>query len=195
MWKRSGFTLIELLIVVLIIAILAAIAVPNFLEFQTRAKVSRAHADMRSLKTAMEAYQVDNENYIPMGGNYINRQRRLTSPIAYMTSVPKDVFGFPAVNCAFPNCDLNNPEGHYDIWTLEAALSLSQTNPWNFPAGTRKYKYQIRSIGPDQLYEGANSIQTPPFQGMVQAYDPTNGTVSRGDIYVWGPGTAIGLQL
>jgi type II secretory pathway pseudopilin PulG len=49
-----------LLIVVAIIAILAAIAVPNFLEAQTRAKVSRTHADMRSLATALEAYAVDN---------------------------------------------------------------------------------------------------------------------------------------
>src|SRR3712207_5517880 len=60
----SGFTLIELLIVVAIIAILAAIAVPNFLEAQTRAKVSRAKADMKSLVTAMEAYGVDHNRYV-----------------------------------------------------------------------------------------------------------------------------------
>ena len=60
---RKGFTLIELLIVIAIIAILAAIAVPNFLEAQTRAKVARVKADQRSLATGLEAYYVDNNRY------------------------------------------------------------------------------------------------------------------------------------
>src|SRR5690606_31388316 len=61
--RSKGFTLIELLIVVAIIAILAAIAVPNFLEAQTRAKVSRVRNDMRTMATAAEAYRVDNNDY------------------------------------------------------------------------------------------------------------------------------------
>lgn len=61
--RLSGFTLIELLIVVAIIAILAAIAVPNFLEAQVRSKVSRVKSDQRSLATAIEAYYVDNNSY------------------------------------------------------------------------------------------------------------------------------------
>src|SRR5205823_5824534 len=60
---QSAFTLIELLVVVAIIAILALIAVPNFLEAQTRSKVSRAKADMRTVAVAVEAYCVDNNQY------------------------------------------------------------------------------------------------------------------------------------
>lgn len=60
---KRGFTLIELLIVCAIIAILASIAVPNFLDAQTRAKTSRVKADMRTIATALEAYNVDTNAY------------------------------------------------------------------------------------------------------------------------------------
>jgi len=63
--ESRAFTLIELLIVVAIIAILAAIAVPNFLEAQTRAKVARVTADMRTMTTAVELYRIDN-NKLPI---------------------------------------------------------------------------------------------------------------------------------
>src|SRR6186713_383387 len=96
MKKPAAFTLIELLIVVAIIAILAAIAVPNFLEAQTRAKVSRARADLRTVATALESYAVDenkypfcNQNAYAFDNTGAPDQRifeRLSTPIAYLSS-------------------------------------------------------------------------------------------------------------
>src|SRR5436190_23997750 len=111
-----GFTLIELLIVVAIIAILAAIAIPNFLEAQTRAKVSRTVSDMRAISLGLESYRIDN-NFIPVRAetaaeakarNYFGTLEflkwqdfagkingigsTLTSPIAYLSDIPYDYF-------------------------------------------------------------------------------------------------------
>jgi len=61
--SEKGFTLIELLIVVAIIGIIAAIAIPNLLNAIDRGKQKRTMADMRSLGTAVESYAVDNNVY------------------------------------------------------------------------------------------------------------------------------------
>jgi prepilin-type N-terminal cleavage/methylation domain-containing protein len=61
--NEKGFTLIELLVVIAIIGILAAIAIPQFAEYKTRAFNSRAQSDLRNGLTAEEAYFVDNEAY------------------------------------------------------------------------------------------------------------------------------------
>ena len=61
--NRRGFTLIELLIVVVIIGVLAAIAVPKFQNTKGKANAASLRADLRNLVTAEEAYFYDNSSY------------------------------------------------------------------------------------------------------------------------------------
>ena len=69
--KKEGFTLIELLIVVAIIGIIAAIAIPNLLNAIQRGKQKRTMADIRAIGTAVESYAVDNNSY-PAGGSPVS---------------------------------------------------------------------------------------------------------------------------
>jgi type IV pilus assembly protein PilA len=61
--SRKGFTLIELLIVVAIIGILAAIAIPQFSSYRAKAFNAAGNADLKNLKTGMEAFMADNQEY------------------------------------------------------------------------------------------------------------------------------------
>jgi type IV pilus assembly protein PilA len=68
--NEKGFTLIELLIVVAIIGILAAIAIPQFSSYRQKAYNSGAMSDLKNLKTGMEAYNADNQEYPGVLGTF-----------------------------------------------------------------------------------------------------------------------------
>jgi prepilin-type N-terminal cleavage/methylation domain-containing protein len=194
---NEGFTLIELLIVVAIIAILAAIALPNFLEAQVRAKVSRAASDMRSMAVALESYAVDHNAYAPdgddiQGSNPIvdfdvaTRLKVLTTPISYIATLPTDPF-----NLTKPT-GLNPLDPHNFFFTGAPPYTYAYTtfgayqfDPLqNQPANNGKpNNYTLSSLGPTQRFDSA-----APAQRVV--YDPTNGTVSAGDIFYSG-GTRV----
>lgn len=199
------------------VAVLAAIAVPNFLEAQTRAKVARVQSDTRSLATAIEAFNIDMNKYPPsspdpaqnlFGAAAVQRTPALkqvstfqlmtlkelgmsgtpgvpnvgvaapgneplfmplTSPVAYITAIPSDVFA-PAEKTPF--CYYSTPDNKYLLW----------------------------SAGPDQQYDVTTEDLTRIFaasapdprqaltagvgaSGRAFTFDSTNGTTSVGDVW------------
>jgi len=67
--NQKGFTLIELMIVVAIIGILAAIAIPNYLNYQLKAKTAEAKTNLGGIKTALESYRAEQDKYLGCSAN------------------------------------------------------------------------------------------------------------------------------
>jgi len=190
--RPHGFTLIELLIVVAIIAILALIAVPNFLEAQTRAKVSRVKSDMRTIATGLESYMVDHNTYPqPSAWLLINPSPfrmqayvALTTPVAYLTTgIIRDPF--VKYGSRDDPAKITFEIGFSNPGTPALVLDEKLENQ-GIP--TNRSMYLIHSFGPDYaddtyLGEFGSYDANGKVTGEAIIYDPTNGTVSQGDIY------------
>jgi type II secretion system protein G len=178
--RNLGFTLIELLIVIAIILILIAIALPNFLEAQIRARVTKSKGELRSLEVAMISYGLDWKTY-PSESEHdcpdasSNRPRHecglawLTTPVAYITQIPED---------PFPSLDEERLVTWYEMGGINSPKSIFSLETW-----------AIFTAGPDSSENEVVSAE-PHFReyddGSMDQYAPTNGTKSFGDIWLYG---------
>ena len=181
-YKKKGFTLIELLIVVAIIGILAAIAVPNFINAQVRAKIARSLADLRSIGSAIGMYRIDNNSVIPdptqvgvVGGQSDALQvwKYLTTPTSYIGGsafydpfVPKDN---EYSGAAWESVKV----GTYHYRNIDQMRANGATGI------DANASFVSRSPGPDRWY-----IVNPQRLAYWMAYDASNGLNSVGDIVV-----------
>ena len=102
--RHSGFTLIEIMVVVVILAVLGALVVPNILGKVDTARVTAAKTDINSIKTALDLYRLDNFRYptTEQGLQALVKQPAdpaITNypPHGYLTTLPKDPWGNPYI--------------------------------------------------------------------------------------------------
>jgi len=195
---KNGFTLIELLIVVAVLGILAAIAVPNYRDAMIKSRLAVAKIDLKTLGDALQTYRIDRNIYprknsdMKFFADYLLPD--LTTPVAYINIVNvKDPFG--------PVNEYEEPEPErpaFDDSEMLKALPLlknsyTYTPYMNFAdlqglKNLRKEAFALASMGPDQMDSFIVDFPFPKFNRFPgeSVYNPSNGIISPGDLGFFG---------
>jgi type IV pilus assembly protein PilA len=137
MFRRSrekGFTLIELMIVVAIVGILAAIAIPNFIGMQKKAKTTEAKSNLGQIWTLQEAYRAENDTYVAPSGALAAGTYDGTTGWAELGFYPQGstryAYSVSSANAtqftAQASGDIDG-DGQNDIWTINELGALLHT--------------------------------------------------------------------
>jgi type II secretory pathway pseudopilin PulG len=173
MKKPAQLRLIEVLIILAVIAVLSAIAVPNFLRNASHSPLSRVRADQRTVATALESFRVDHDAYPKATLHDTTRG-------VYRTSNTKTLsIGILPTVLSTPVAYVSSVDSFRD------ALHIGEVPPPLLYA-TDAERYVIISVGPDADYDTpVHMIFEEGFailDSFKYTYDPTNGMVSDGDV-------------
>ena len=159
MRKQEGFTLIELMIVVAIIGILAAIAIPNFIQYQMRSRTSEAKTNLSAIKTSQLAFQAEQRCFLQV----------TTAPAA----IPAN-----GALVAWPALGIGAPTAPAIPWCFNNLGAISQiTGQYGdigfVPAGNVRYQYMNTA-------QGAATVQPGPQKGLCAGAIAGNGVGANG---------------
>lgn len=192
---KRGFTLIELLTVVAVIGILAAIAIPNFMNAMVKAKIAKTYTNFHTLQNALHCFKMDHEAFINSNAIWdIGRKDgwefiRLTTPISYLKSIHAAIDDFSSEE----DGTINRNQFYDYLSPIEIAGRPNSNVQLIFVAQSKPGdSFLLTSLGPNQkknyhvlinLSPTTTNYNLPIFFSINDdMYSITNGILSRGDI-------------